>query len=293
MQSKEKLAPVIAELFWYLLISCDLNLFCSSLQLGKEKEKVQKSSAHWQRLCILCSCHTSATPGWMPWSLVQNGRQDKKKRNEKKEKKRKEKKKRMAEKAQKAKEAKQAKGFGPRVFGIAISDTKSGRSNSCRARGNIPRKQSGPATRHVRRGHVMCLVQVSEADAVQTFLTIQLAVRIQLTFSTKGLRSETHPCGAMLLMELQRKLLHMSLYVKQLLQLMWVKWNVQIQLGFVPPRTSPQEVRSRREVYVAAPLVECCCVVSTTLHFKAYIFEIENTSLSPTGWQTDRSIRSK
>ena len=114
---------------------------------------------------------------------MQNGRQDKKKRNEKKEKKRKEKKKRMAEKAQKAKEAKQAKGFGPRVFGIAISDTKSGRSNSCRARGNIPRKQSGPATRHVRRGHVchvMCLVQVSEADAV-TFLTIQ-AVRIQLTF---------------------------------------------------------------------------------------------------------------
>ena len=136
---------------------------------------------------------------------------------------------------------------------LAIDIT--GRWNLCRAPGHIPTVHLGPAISPVRRGHVMCFgVQNFRDGNTETVQT--MLVRFQLTFSTcKDFRGlwRSEMCP------LCRESPNFIVKGKSMLPRSWFD----AVLWFLP------------------------------LHFKAYIFEIENTSLSPTGSQAEKSTRSK
>ena len=143
--------------------------------------------------------------------------------------------------------------------------------------------------------YVMCFgVQVSGTETVQTEST--MLVRFQLTFRRVKI---VKACGDLKCILVQGpcyswncKLLHMSLYMKQVLQLMWEKsgmFKSSWDLFDDEPHSRNFVVRGK---YMWPHPWFNAVLLLLPLHFKAYIFEIKNISLSPTGSLTERRLRS-
>ena len=178
----------------------------------------------------------------------------------------------------------------------------SGRWNFCRARGRIPNVMLGPATSHVLSRlswgschvcHVFWGASVRDGNSTDR---IYNACSVSTHFSTckdcKGLwRSKMHPCaGAMLFMELQTAT-HVFVHEASVTThvgksgVFKSSWD----LFDDEPHSRNFEVEGK---YMWPQSWFNAVLLPLPLHFKAYIFEIKNISLGPTGSLTERRLRS-